>query len=140
MSFREKSAWITLLTVLVCFGSYYAGLATGLIDPLGFQSFHLGLIAIIGVVVLQVGLRLVAMLQNPAEARTPRDERERMIEAKSHTVGYYLMMIGMIAVVITTHLPLHPRFMVTVYFGMGVVIVSTMAVAIAQIVMFRRGA
>ena len=30
MSFREKSAWITLVTVVVCFGVYFGSLVTGL--------------------------------------------------------------------------------------------------------------
>ena len=29
MSFREKSAWITLITVLVVFGAYFGALLTG---------------------------------------------------------------------------------------------------------------
>jgi hypothetical protein len=140
MSFREKSAWITLVTVLLCFGSYYGALGTGLIGSRDMAAFHFGLLTIIGVFLLQLVLRTVAAMLNPAEARTPRDEREKLIEAKSHTVGYYVMMIGMIAVVVATHLPATHGFMVTVYLGTGVMVIAAASVALAQIIMFRRGA
>jgi hypothetical protein len=41
MSFREKSAWITLVTVLVCFGVYFSARLTGLVSRHGFGLFHL---------------------------------------------------------------------------------------------------
>jgi hypothetical protein len=56
------------------------------------------------------------------------------------------MLVGMTAVVFATHVPLLGEalglhsFMVTVYLGVGVMVIASLAVAIAQIVMFRRGA
>ena len=44
MSFREKSAWITLVTVLICFGAYFGALVTGRISGHGLASLHLLLI------------------------------------------------------------------------------------------------
>ena len=32
MSFREKLAWITLVTVLLCFGAYYSAIFGGLVQ------------------------------------------------------------------------------------------------------------
>ncbi len=145
MSFREKSAWITLISVLLTMGAYYGALLFGVISPESFPAFHLGLLAIIAMIVLQVGLHIIAAVLNPADARTPRDEREKLIQARSHTVGYYAMLAGMTAVVFATHAPhlgemlgLH-SFMVTVYLGIGVMVIAVLAVAIAQIIMFRRG-
>jgi ABC-type Co2+ transport system permease subunit len=138
MSFREKSAWITLFSVLLTFGAYYGGLATGLIDPYSLHSFHFGLSSIVVLIVLQVALHIIAALMNPKDARTPRDEREKMIQARSHTFGYYVMMIGMLVVVVLTHVP-GTDFMSTVYLGVLTMVIAALSVAIAQIVMFRRG-
>ena len=145
MSFREKSAWITLVTVLLTMGTYYGALIFGAFEPQSMTSFHFALISIIALIVLQVALHIIAAVLNPADARTPRDEREKLIQARSHTVGYYAMLIGMTVVVLATHMPglgeglgLH-SFMVTVYLGVGVMVIASLAVAIAQIVMFRRG-
>lgn len=140
MPFREKSAWITLISVLLTFGSYYGALALGLFPAMSFASFHLGMLSIIALVLLQVVLTLIARAQNPKDASIPRDEREQMIEARSHTVGYYVMMVGMILVVGATHVPALHGFMTTVYLGVGVLVVAAIAVAVSQIVMFRRGA
>jgi hypothetical protein len=139
MSFREKSAWFTLISVLVTFGSYYAALATGLIHPFSMASFHLGLLSIIALIVLQVALHVIAAILNPADARTPRDEREKLIQLRSHTVGYYVMMVGMVGVVVATHIP-GLTFMTTVYLGVLTMVVAAIVVAVAQIIMFRRGA
>jgi len=139
MSFREKSAWITLVSVIICFGSYYGALATGLIRPYGMQSFHFGLSSIIALIVLQVALHAIAAMLNPADARTPRDEREKLIQSRSHTFGYYVMMLGMVVVVLVTHVP-GSNFMATVYLGVLTMAIAAIAVAVAQIVMFRRGA
>ena len=103
MSFRERTAWITLITIMVCFGTYYGAVFTGLAPAHSWQTFHLALICIIALVVLQVGLNLIAALLNPKEARTPRDERERLIQWRSHTVGYYVLMFGMAAVLVVEY-------------------------------------
>jgi hypothetical protein len=139
MSFREKSAWITLASVIICFGSYYGALATGLVPLYSIHSFHFGLSSIIALIVLQVALHAIAALLNPADARTPRDEREKLIQARSHTVGYYVMMLGMVVVVVVTHVP-GANFMTTVHLGVMTMVIAAIAVAVAQIVMFRRGA
>lgn len=141
MSFREKSAWITLTSVLLTFGAYYGALGLGLFPATGMAAFHLGLLCIVSLIVLQAALHMIAAIRDPADARTPRDEREKLIQARSHTVGYYLMIIGMALVVLATHIhfPGIRRFMVTVYLGAGVMVIASLGVAIAQIVMFRRG-
>jgi hypothetical protein len=140
MSFREKSAWITLVSVLITFGSYYGALASGFVHPMSLESFHFGLSSIVALIVLQVVLHIIAALLNPADARTPRDEREKLIQARSHTFGYYVMMVGMVLVVLATHIPGLHDFMMTVYLGVGILVIASIVVAIAQIVMFRRGA
>jgi hypothetical protein len=144
MSFRERTAWITLITIVVCFGVYYGAVFSGLVPTISWESFHLGLACIIALLVLQVGLNLIAALLNPKEARTPRDEREKLIQARSHTIGYYVLMFGMAAVLIQTHVPRHdfdplPIIIDTVNYGVLTMVIAALSVAIAQIIMFRRG-
>jgi hypothetical protein len=143
MSFREKTAWITATTIVICFGAYYGAIFTGLVERNTLHNFHLGLACIIALLVLQIALNLVAAMLNPKEARTPRDERERMIHARSHIVGYYVLMVGIAVVLILTHVPIHGNFfelMVnTVNLGVGVMVIAALGVAVAQIIMFRRG-
>ncbi|MBI1361039.1 MAG: hypothetical protein GC155_12250 [Alphaproteobacteria bacterium] len=145
MSFRETSAWITLISITLCFGVYYGALLTGLVSIRTWGPLHLGIGCIVALVALQAGLNLAVAIRNPKEARTPRDERERLIDARSHTIGYYVMMVGMAVALVFTHLPIHGGevrgiIIDTVNFGIGVMVVAALTVAIAQIVMFRRGA
>jgi hypothetical protein len=77
---------------------------------------------------------------NPRDARTPRDERERMIHARSHVIGYHVLIFGMALVLLSTHVPLHANFgLNTVNFGVLVMVIAALSVAVAQIIMYRRG-
>jgi hypothetical protein len=143
MSFREKTAWITAISIVLCFGVYYGAVFAGIVTPRGMASFHLGLACILALVIMQVGFNIVASMLNPKDARTPRDEREKMIQARSHTVGYYVLMFGIAAVLFSTHIPVHDGFgglvINTVNFGLFVMVAAALSVAVAQIIMFRRG-
>jgi hypothetical protein len=86
---------------------------------------------------LQAGLNFIAARAAPGESRTPRDERERLIQARSHTLGYYLL----VALVLSLGLPGHfghptPDLL---NFALADVVIAGLAVSVAQIVMFRRG-
>jgi hypothetical protein len=143
MSFRERTAWITAISIVVCFGVYYGAIFSGLVPTNTWQSFHLGLACIISLVVLQIVLNFVAGLLNPKDARTPRDERERLIHARSHVIGYYVLMFGIAAVLFSTHIPMHEDFgalvVNTVNLGVLVMVIAALSVAVSQIIMFRRG-
>jgi hypothetical protein len=136
MSFREKSAWITLLTVVVCFGVYFGALATGRVTR-GFGEVHLLLACVLVLAVLQLGLGFVAARTTPRDGRAPRDEREILIQARSHTLGYYLLIVLVLAVAASGHLGHDVVDLMN--FALLAVVLAVAAVAVAQIVMFRRG-
>ena len=144
MSFREKTAWITLVTILVCFGAYYGAIISGMLRQTSWQAFHFGIMAIVGLVLLQVALKLAALLVTPRDSRSAGDERELMIHARSHVIGYYVLMIGMAGTLIVTHLPMRGESLVDlivriVNSGVAAMVCAALSVAIAQIVMLRRG-
>jgi len=144
MSFREKTAWITLVTILVCFGAYYGAIISGMLRQTSWQAFHFGIMAIVGLVLLQVALNLAALLATPRDSRSASDERELMIHARSHVIGYYVLMIGMAGTLIVTHLPMRGQSLVDlivriVNVGGAAMVCAALSVAIAQIVMLRRG-
>lgn len=136
MSFREKSAWITLVSVLTCFGAYFSALAVGHVR--GFQSLFLLLLCGIVLAVLQIGLHLAAAATTPKDGRAPKDERETLIQWRSHTLGYYVLMAMVLALIVPVHFS-HSAIDMMNFALLGVV-VSSLIVAVAQIVMFRRGA
>ena len=92
MSFREKGAWVTLITLLVLTIVFFvnAPMPWSQPDPDG-SIFHLLLLSIVVFVVVEIVAFAVLRLQSPREARTPKDERERLIELKSRAVAFYVM-------------------------------------------------
>ncbi len=87
MSVREKSAWISMLSMLAIYGFYFwsvihAGPQAG--------GFHFGglLETIIALVVVQVVLTVAVAIFTPKEAKAPRDEREKLIELRAMRVAY----------------------------------------------------
>lgn len=136
MSFREKSAWITLLTVVACFGVYFGALATGLARR-GFGEVHLLLLCVLALAALQLGLGFIAARTTPKDGRAPRDEREILIQARSQSIGYHLLIVLVLAAAATGHLGRDVIDLMN--FIMLAVVLAVAAVAVAQIVMFRRG-
>src|SRR4051812_34411137 len=106
MSFRETSAWITLSTVLICFGAYFGSLVSGGVRR-GFDTVHLLVACVAVLVVLQIALHAIAAGLSPREAHAPRDEREAMIQARSHTVGYYVLIVMVLLLGLPAHMG-HP--------------------------------
>jgi len=87
MSFREKSAWISVISMSVIYGFYFwSVLRSGPHDG-GFRFGGL-LATIIALVVVQVLLTIAAAIFSPREAKAPRDERDKLIELRSMRVAY----------------------------------------------------
>lgn len=138
MSFRETSAWITLVTVAVCFGVYFGSIATGSVNPRGFGAVHLLLVCVAALVLLQIAAHVVAAAMAPTDARAPRDEREQLIAWRAQSLGYYVLMVGVLALGAPAHFG-HP-IPDLLNFALLDVVVAALVVAVAQIIMYRRGA
>lgn len=137
MSFREISAWITLISVLICFGVYFGSLVTGQVHAPSFATLHLLLLCVGALVVLQVGLHAVAARLTPLAARAVRDEREQLIQMRARGLGYYVLMAGVLALAIPGHMEGSKIDLLN--FALLDVVVATLVMSAAQIVMFRRG-
>ncbi|MEO6078351.1 MAG: hypothetical protein ABIQ86_01030 [Steroidobacteraceae bacterium] len=103
MSFREKSAWVTLIAII------FVSVLYVLHVPRVFEPTHWAFVAMMmsvaSFVVIEVVGWLVLRLRNPAEARTPKDELEKLIELKALRIAAYVYFVGSFAAVfITLHL------------------------------------
>ena len=139
MSFREKSAWITLISVLLCFGLYFIGIAGGWIERFSMSALHYALMSIVALIVLQVVLRVLAALGNLREARAPRDEREQLFEIRARAIGYYVLMCWMVGMIVAVHFSAVRKLDVVFIAWLGMAVASVV-VSIAQIIQYRRGA
>jgi hypothetical protein len=95
MSFREKRAWVTLITliaVLVLFLLHYP--PPDLLTPAPTMFvLHVILLMLTTFVGVEIIAHVVFMIRSPRDARTPKDERERLIELKSIAIAWYVYAI-----------------------------------------------
>lgn len=139
MSFREKSAWISLLSILIPFGVYFALLGRSMHAGHGPARYFFGILigCILGQVALQVVLHVVAALQAPKDARAAKDERERLIELKSTHIAFYVLIVGVLMAAGSMHLGAGKILMAN-----GILLALVLAELVkfsGQIVYFRRG-
>ena len=100
MAFREKIAWLTLGTMLVAYAAYFgvvgpaAGFGrSGLVDVI----WSFGPVAATQALVVLAGSAVLAIAAR-REARAPADERDRAIARRGSTMGYFVLLAGMILV------------------------------------------
>jgi hypothetical protein len=100
MAFREKMAWLTLVTMLAAYGTYF-----GIVGPaVGFGEVRMpdivwsfGPVAAAHAIVVIVGAIFIAVTAKK-EAQARADERDRAIARRGATSGYYVLIVGMIVV------------------------------------------
>ena len=105
MSFREKSAWISFVLLVVVFGSYFTYIAM-VLAGLARNRFALFLVVAAAFVVAEITLHVVVAVRSPNDARTPRDEREQLIELKATRTAFYVLLISAFGSIGTVHLRL----------------------------------
>ncbi len=139
MSFREKSAWIALLTYSVVFGAYFLLLWQAW-DETYARGLTIGLTigAVVVLVIVAVALNVTLALLSPKEANAPADERETMIDLKAERISSYVQSVGVVCL-IGTLLAGWDAILVAVLLQASLVI-SELVKAGAQIAYFRRGA
>ena len=139
MSFREKSAYVMLLAVLVV----TVWLGSEVFDPTNTDTWLsntrepliIGALIIL-TVVSAIGHAVIAA-RSPEEAHEPLDERERQIVSAAQGFAYNTLIIGVLASFAMLHIDGSLRlFAVLVSFSM---LISWMVQYVSQIVIFRLG-
>ena len=103
MSFREKSAWISLISILLVAGFFFLHVPWTL-TPSHSPRLVWGLLyCIIALVVIEVAAHLVVAIRAPEDASAPKDERERLIDLKAIRVAHYVYVIGSLLAVSAIH-------------------------------------
>jgi hypothetical protein len=137
MSFREKSAWITLISILLVFVLYILHVPN-IFDPdPGVWELHVVLLTITTFIVIEVIAHVVLYLRFPKDARTPKDERERLIDLKATRLAAYVFVLGTFIAIMTPHFGVS-GFAVMLYVIFAFVIAEVVNYA-ARIIYYRRG-
>lgn len=140
MSFREKTAWVTLAALLFVIALYLFHVPS-FYEPRRGGWALMALSVCVGVfVVIEIVAHLVLALRNPRDARTPRDELDKLIELKALRIAAYTYFAGsFVAIFVTIHLMASSPGLV----GMGVVaafVLAELANCVARIIYYRRSA
>lgn len=141
MSFREKSAWISFICILI-FGGLYGWHSVQV--QLLHAHDHNPMLYVFGtmgaVVALEIALHVAIAIQSPREARTPKDEREKLIDLRASRVAFYALFVGSLASLgLGMHLPGANRFLMAELL-MGAIIATLLVRFGTQIVLYRRDA
>jgi hypothetical protein len=104
MSFREKSAWITLITLVLLTLFFITHLPPPwYLAPRGGFLFHVLMIGVIAFVVIEIVAHVIVAIRAPRDAQAPRDERERLIALKATSIAAYtyaVLSLGSVFVII----------------------------------------
>lgn len=125
MSFREKRAWATLIAlifVLILF-SLHIPPTRLLAPPPDMWVLHVLLAAITTFVAIQIVVAVVMRIRSPQDAKTPKDEREELIELKSRAIAWYVFVsLSLGGIFVTIHVGANE-------IGLGFVVLLSFVVA-----------
>jgi len=140
LSFREQSAWISLLAYAGLYGYYFVTLFGAIVaGRAGTFAYSQLLVRVMFLlVVVEVLLQVAISLRSPKEATAPADERERVIALKATRVAFHVVMIGAATICAAIALGA-PAFYTTNGLFLAIVL-AEVARNTSQVVSFRRDA
>ena len=104
MSSREKSAWISLVSIVLVSGFFFVHVPWFLM-PSTSPDLALGLVyCVIALAVIEIVAHIVVARRAPVEAQAPRDERERQIDLNATRIAHYVYAVGSLLAISTLHL------------------------------------
>jgi hypothetical protein len=136
MPFREKSAWISLVTTFGVYAYYFWNVMQkrGEGGP-SLLGLLIGCIVIL--IVLQVIFHIAWAIRTPRDAMTPQDEREKLIALKSTNIAFYIVASG--AVIAAAGLMFVGQAFIMANLLLLALVLAELAKYASQIVFFRRG-
>lgn len=109
MSFREKSDWLSFLS-LGLLGIYFVEVVRHVLGHShgGGPAYYFTLfwVLVIVLVLIQVVTHIVLALRSPQDAQTPVDERERFIYLRATRPAYFVLLVGAFLTIGTLHMGL----------------------------------
>jgi hypothetical protein len=105
MSFREKAAWVTLTALILVLLMYWFHVPSLVERHPGRWTLLSMFLSLLAYLLIEVIAWIVLRLRFPRDARTPRDEREKLIDLKALRIAYYVLASGALAgIFVTSHL------------------------------------
>jgi small-conductance mechanosensitive channel len=139
MSFREKTAWVTLCAIVIVSLMYWFHMPTPFQPHPAPRVLHAMGASLVAYLVIEATAWLVLRWRNPQDARLPKDEREKLIDLKAVRIAYYVFAAGALAgIFVTLHMVMAGPVAVGMVVFMAFVL-SQIAKHAGRIVYYRRG-
>lgn len=142
MPFREKTAWISLLTTVGVWGAYFWIVGGDLIERgsiAGMPASTVGLFigGVVVIVIIQIVLAIVVAIVSGKRADAPMDEREQLIDLKAARAGFYALNAAVFCVSSLWMLGASPLVMANGI--LAAMVVGEVFHSVGKIVGYRRG-
>ncbi|MBN8814425.1 MAG: hypothetical protein J0J06_03135 [Sphingomonas sp.] len=137
MSFKEKIAWISVVTTILVWGGYFGFMAaTG-----GRMPGPVYLVGFFGAVIVQTILVVIASIVTavlaPKDASAGSDERDRDISRRAYAIAYPVLLTLIVLVAASMHFGITSRDMA--YEIMAAIVIAEIVHYGAQIAGYRNG-
>ena len=136
MSFREKTAWISMLSMAGIYFFYF----WSVIRHHEHGAVHVGglLETVIALVVVQTVLTIAVAIFSPKEANAPMDEREKLIELRATRFAYAGLATGIAMACFFG--AFHPPIVFNTNSLLFILVTAEIMRSGCQIIQYRRGA
>lgn len=96
MAWREKTAWITLVAILIAYGVYFTVVSRSSSSAVSMMELF-GVVTVIQVIAV-IAVTAVLAAVSGEEAREKPDERDRAVARRGASVAYFVLVVGVISV------------------------------------------
>lgn len=137
MTFKEKSAAVTLVALIFVYGAYFAN-AMRLSPDVPVETIDGALIrTVVTLVAILIVFHIVVAAFHGRKAEEEEDERDRQYELIGDRNGGYVVGFGAVSAMIMLLGQLPPSQVIHVL--LGAVVLSEIAKIVTQLVLYRRG-
>ncbi|MBN8811903.1 MULTISPECIES: hypothetical protein [Sphingomonas] len=137
MPFKEKIAWISVVTTILVWGGFFGFMLTTGGKLHGAVYFTGFIAAVIVQTILATGAAIVTAALAPADAGAGSDERDRDIARRAYALAYPVLIGLVFCVAGSVHLGFDRIDMA--YAIMGAIVIAEIVHYAAQIAGYRRG-
>jgi uncharacterized membrane protein len=137
MSFKEKVAWISVVTTVLVWGGYFGFMATTGGHYPGHVYFFGFFAAMIVQAILATVASIVSAVLAPSEASAGSDERDKAIARRAYAIAYPVLLVLIVCVAASIHFGV--RAVGMAYGIMGAIVIAEIVHYGAQIAGYRRG-
>jgi len=139
MTYHEKSIWVSLVSTVIIFGTYFFQAFTIMNDPdRSDQTLILYfIIAVVIAVTIQIATQIFFSLTDRKAVEAGMDERDKSIDLKTNRISYYVLVFGIWIGVGTQAFEANITLLINVL--MLSFVVAELVTYISKLVIYRRG-